>query len=42
MFGGWPHEMAGFPIDYYRDLVAYYFKVKDSEHQAVNDTEPDS
>jgi hypothetical protein len=29
-------------MEYYRDLQGYYFSVKSAEHQAVDDTEPDS
>jgi len=29
-------------MEYYRELQRYYFSVKDAEHQAVDDTEPDS
>jgi len=29
-------------MEYYRELQRYYFSVKDAEHQAVDDMEPDS
>jgi len=34
--------MDAFPMEYYRELQRYYFSVKDAEHQAVDDMEPDS
>jgi hypothetical protein len=34
--------MDDFPMEYYREMQAYYFSVKDAEHQAVEDTGPDS
>ena len=28
MFGGWPHEVAAFPLHYFMKLRAYYLETK--------------